>query len=319
MTSNGYYPLFSVCIPSYNSEKHIEAAIESVLSQTCGDFELLIQDDVSTDRTDKIIKKFDDPRLYYKRNEKNLGIFGNLNTLCKRARGEYIKVLCADDMLAENCLKTIEAVLHDHEKRPKVISVKETCSPKCLSERHNLSDLHMFSINSGNLFKFLCERNNWGGGLAELCVERDFFRMRNYFGQNEKASDFSRDIIVWFEMALETEVLMINQPLVYQRKHSGQARYKLPRINQLREMFEFFYGRERELERFSGYSEGRKRYLDRYLMSHYWYGLKYLLRGGGMAYLNKVSWLRRQYNHSDIPWHTVFLRVMERLVPVRIQ
>ncbi|MGH1352211.1 MAG: glycosyltransferase family 2 protein [Methyloligellaceae bacterium] len=318
MTSQGYYPLFSVCIPGYNSAKHIEAAIESVLTQTCGDFELLIQDDVSTDRTADIIKSFDDPRLYYKKNESNLGIFGNLNVLCKRARGEYIKILCADDMLSRNCLQTIEAVLNDHEQKPKVISVKETGSPKCLYKRHRLSDLHMFSINKSNLFKFLCEKHNWGGGLAELCVERDFFRMRNYFGENRKGADFSRDIIVWFEMALETDVLMINEPLVYQRQHSGQARYKLPRINQLREMFEFFYGRERDLQDLAGYAEGRKRYLDRYLMSHYWYGMKYFASGGGMTYLNKVSSLRRQYKHSDIAWNVLFLRILERLAPVRI-
>ncbi len=318
MTSGGYYPLFSVCIPGYNSARYLSAAIESVLSQTCGDFELLIQDDASTDHTDEIIKQYDDPRIYYKKNEKNLGIFANLNILCKRARGEYIKILCADDMLAENCLKTIEAVLNDHEKRPKVISIKETNSPKILYDQHKLSNLHMFSIDNSKLFKFLCERDNWGAGLAELCVERDFFRMREYFGKADKSSDFSRDIIVWFEMALQTEILMINQPLVYQRKHSGQARYKLPRINQLREMFEFFYGRERELKDLAGFAEGRKRYMDRYLMSHYWYGVKYFLTGGGMTYLNKVNKIRRQYKHSDIKWNTVLLRVLERLVPVRV-
>ena len=143
------------------------------------------------------------------------------------------------------------------------------------------------------------------------------FKQRNFFGNCDKDQDFSRDIIVWFEMVLKTQVLMINEPLVYQRTHRGQARYKLSRINQLREMFEFFYGQEKELQNLVAFEEGRKRYLDRYLISHYWYGIKRLLRGGGMKYLNQVSWLKRQYNHSDIPLNTAILRIIERLTPAR--
>lgn len=87
----------SVLISTYNSENYIKQSIESVLSQTFSDFELIIINDGSTDNTDKIIKSFNDPRIIYIK-QNNLGVSKSLNKGLKIASGKYIAKLDADDI-----------------------------------------------------------------------------------------------------------------------------------------------------------------------------------------------------------------------------
>jgi glycosyltransferase involved in cell wall biosynthesis len=83
-------PKVSVCIPVYNCEAYLANTIRSVLAQSLTDFELVIIDNASTDRTAEIISGFEDPRLRSLRNEKNLGMMGNWNRCLEEARGEFI-------------------------------------------------------------------------------------------------------------------------------------------------------------------------------------------------------------------------------------
>lgn len=95
----------SVCIPVYNGEKYIAKAIKSVLEQTYDNFELLVVNNCSTDKTEKIVKEFTDKRLRYIKNKNNVGMVGNWNICLDNAEGEYIQFLCADDYLPNNCLE----------------------------------------------------------------------------------------------------------------------------------------------------------------------------------------------------------------------
>lgn len=91
-------PKVSVLLSVYNSEAYIEDAVKSILEQSFGDFEFLIYDDCSTDRTGEIIKSFSDPRIVYIRNEKNQGLVANLIAGVERAKGEYIARMDGDDI-----------------------------------------------------------------------------------------------------------------------------------------------------------------------------------------------------------------------------
>jgi glycosyltransferase involved in cell wall biosynthesis len=94
-------PIVSVLMTAYNREKYIGEAIESVLASTLSDFELIVVDDVSTDRTVEIVKQYAarDPRVRLFINEKNLGDYPNRNMAASYARGKYIKYLDADDLI----------------------------------------------------------------------------------------------------------------------------------------------------------------------------------------------------------------------------
>src|SRR5918993_1638629 len=94
-------PLVSVLMTAYNREKYIGEAIESVLSSTYTNFELIITDDCSNDRTVPIAKEYADKdgRVKVFVNEKNLGDYKNRNQAASYARGKYIKYLDSDDMM----------------------------------------------------------------------------------------------------------------------------------------------------------------------------------------------------------------------------
>jgi glycosyltransferase involved in cell wall biosynthesis len=94
-------PLVSVLMTSYNREKYISAAIESVLASSFKDFELIICDDASNDRTVEIARSFAaaDPRVKISVNSENLGDYNNRNQTASLAKAKYIKYVDADDIL----------------------------------------------------------------------------------------------------------------------------------------------------------------------------------------------------------------------------
>src|SRR6266540_3355288 len=110
-------PLVSVLMTSYNREKYISAAIESVLASTYTNFELIITDDQSRDSTVAIARKYAeiDKRIRIVVNEKNLGQFGNRNFAATLAKGKYIKYLDSDDLIYPNGL---EIMVNMMEKYP---------------------------------------------------------------------------------------------------------------------------------------------------------------------------------------------------------
>jgi len=104
-------------MPAYNAEKFLEESISSILNQTFPDFELLIGDDGSTDRTLEIIRSFSDKRIIVIRNEKNLGIPYTLNRLIKASKGEYIARQDSDDISLPKRLEKQVAFL---DKNPEI-------------------------------------------------------------------------------------------------------------------------------------------------------------------------------------------------------
>lgn len=105
-------PLVSVCIPTYNYARFLPRTIESVLGQTHSDLEVVVLDDVSTDDTPAVVERYlGDSRLRFERNDRNLGLFGNFNRCFEVARGEYVKVLCADDWLHPRSVEDALAAL----------------------------------------------------------------------------------------------------------------------------------------------------------------------------------------------------------------
>ena len=93
-------PRISVLIPLYNTpENYLREAIESVLSQSFTDFELLLLND-SPDNTglDAIVASYPDPRIRYMRNDKNLGISKSRNILLDQATGDYLAIMDHDDV-----------------------------------------------------------------------------------------------------------------------------------------------------------------------------------------------------------------------------
>ena len=92
--------LVSIIMPSWNTGAFIAESIRSVLAQTNSNWELIIVDDGSTDHTDSVVASFDDPRIRYFKNTRNVGAAMTRNRALREARGEWIAFLDSDDLWA---------------------------------------------------------------------------------------------------------------------------------------------------------------------------------------------------------------------------
>lgn len=106
----------SIGLPVYNGEKYLREALESILAQTFGDFELIISDNASTDRTREICRAYAsrDSRIRYYRSETNTGAAFNFNRVFELSTGEYFKWASHDDICdADFLLKCVEVLDRD--------------------------------------------------------------------------------------------------------------------------------------------------------------------------------------------------------------
>ena len=103
-------PFFSIIMPVYNGEKYIAHAIESVLIQNVSDWEFIVIDDCSTDKTPFILESYasKDLRIQVVRNEKNLKIARSLNRGIQKAQGTWMVRIDSDDFFNFNYLKTLQ-------------------------------------------------------------------------------------------------------------------------------------------------------------------------------------------------------------------
>ena len=108
-----FTPLLSIGLFVYNGERYLEETVESILNQTFTDFELIISDNASTDRTGEISQAYArrDPRIRYYRSEKNMGAGWNVRRVYELATGKYFKWAAADDLLEPEFLRRCVAAL----------------------------------------------------------------------------------------------------------------------------------------------------------------------------------------------------------------
>ncbi len=207
-------PLVSVCIPAYNNAAYIKETIDSILNQTYPNLELVICDDKSTDHTVEVIEKIRDDRIKLYKNEKNLGMSGNWNHCLKRCSGEFIKLICADDMLAKDCLAKEVKALRDY---PTAV----------LAE----SDTRLFDLNGKQ--KGFYKRYKESGLVNGKKIARAGLFVKNYFGAPlantfrrsamERAGGFDPwytyilDYDFWVRLACMGDVYIIHEPLNYFR------------------------------------------------------------------------------------------------------
>ncbi len=207
-------PLVSVCIPAYNNAAYIKETIDSILNQTYRNLELIICDDKSKDNTVEVIESIKDDRIRLYKNEKNLGMSGNWNNCLQKCTGEFIKLICADDMLAEDCLEKEVGALMKH---PEAV----------LAE----SDTQLFDLNGKP--KGFYKRYKTSGMTNGRKIARDGFFVKNYFGA-PLANTFRRSILekvggfdpwytyildydFWVQLACLGDVYIIHEPLNYFR------------------------------------------------------------------------------------------------------
>jgi glycosyltransferase involved in cell wall biosynthesis len=193
-------PLVSVCIPSFNSEEFIAMTLESVLSQTLTDSEVVISDDKSTDGTISVIKRFQDPRIRLLENEQNLGLGANWNKVLSSARGEYVKLLGDDDVLYPQCLARQISALKNPANASAVMAI---CNRNVINARNEIVMRRKFSFGPGLVSGRKLIRNSirWGSNLIGEPVVGLFRRRElNQTAMCDASNPYVIDLALWAEL-----------------------------------------------------------------------------------------------------------------------
>ena len=176
-------PLFSVVIPVYNTEKELPRCIDSVLAQSCDDYEIILVDDGSTDRSGTICDEYSesDDRVI-SIHQKNAGCSEARNTGIRASRGEYLLFLDSDDMWDDNhALTGIQQVIH--KENPDVICFGVSIYREDGSlEKQRIPNLPDKSRNSKrDIVEHLVKTNQYFSTSYVKALKRDFFLHNGLF------------------------------------------------------------------------------------------------------------------------------------------
>lgn len=200
----------SVVIPMYNAERYIEETIQSVLSQTYEDLEVLIVNDGSTDDSLSVCRRFDDPRIRILCQE-NRGLAGARNTGIRHAQGKFIALLDADDLWLPTKLE--EQVAH-LENNPGVgvsfclFSIiddhGEAMGRSPTSRAYDVSTAHLLMSNPlGNGSTIVVRREVFEAIAIE--AERDGQPATFYFDERFRAAQGVEDLDCWLRISALTD------------------------------------------------------------------------------------------------------------------
>ncbi len=215
-------PRLSVCLPTYNGEAYVAEAVRSVLEQSYTDFELVVVDDGSGDRTLDILQTFDDPRLRIYQNPQRRGIPGNWNVAVGLARGEYICVFHQDDvMLAGNLARKMAlfdadpslSLVHSRAK-----AVVEVGAPERVAEWREKAETDFVEDGEAYFRKLLLH----GDCICAPTVIVRREQLAAAGGFNETLG-FACDYEMWMKLCLEGRVGFLHNTLVRYRWHADNA------------------------------------------------------------------------------------------------
>lgn len=194
--------MINVIIPTFNRAEHLRDAIQSVVSQTYSEFELIVVDDGSTDNTEKIVRSFNDERIHYIKQD-NRGVSAARNTGIAKARGELIAFLDSDDRWEPGKLKTQKAFF-DSNPDAHICQTEETWIRNGV--RVNPKKKH--AKPSGWIFKEC---------LPLCCVSPSAVMMRRKvfetIGVFDESLPACEDYDLWLRASLHYEIITLPDPL----------------------------------------------------------------------------------------------------------
>lgn len=230
------YPRVSVCLLAYNHASILADTVRSLLSQTMGDFELILSDDQSTDATWSVIRQLaaTDPRVRAVQTPRNLGMAGNANYAVGLASAPYVALLHHDDLYSPELLERWLEVIESSDRIAFVANAYAFFdSPKV--------DYHGFRRHHDG--RDALERllfPGWGcpvrgTALIRASAWRALGGMRERFG-------LIADVDLWMRLAARWDVGYVREPLITVRQErpddypEGYVRWSWPRMRLLYEI-----------------------------------------------------------------------------------
>ena len=208
------FPLVSVICLSYNHEAYVVEALNSVINQTYPNIELLIADDFSTDHSVGKIQDWleNHPEVHFLVNEKNLGNTKTFNQLAKKAKGEFIIDLAADDILLPNCIeKQVKAFQNSNYRSlgivyGNLIEIDE--NGNFISNYYTEED----HPESGNIYKMVIGRTTKICSVSSM-IKKSVLEKLGYYDENLAYEDLD----LWIRTSREYEFEYIPEILTKKR------------------------------------------------------------------------------------------------------
>ena len=212
-------PKVSVCIPTFNGDAFIRDAINSILYQNYQNYEIIVVDNCSTDETEAIVAELASVsnKIIYFKNEKNIGMAENFNKCIDYARGEYIKFLCVDDVLLNNCLKVMSDALDKQNK------ISLVCGGRVLMNEYGrpfkkIGYSSKRKIVPGHTAITKCL--TWGNLIGE--PSSIMFRKSEVCARFSNSYPQLMDLEMWFKILENGNLLNIEIPVCSIRIHAAQ-------------------------------------------------------------------------------------------------
>ncbi|MFA9457607.1 glycosyltransferase family 2 protein [Halalkalibacter sp. AB-rgal2] len=204
----------SVVIPLYNAERYVGACLNSILSQSLKEIEVIVIDDCSTDNSLEIVKYFNDNRLIVLRNEENQGVTKALNRGINLASGEYIARMDADDIAFKDRLK----IQYEYFQENNNIDILASQ----VVYLHECSESGEVKFNMKH--KELTDKKIKGVMLAYNPLMHPTVMFKN----NEKAIydetvNVSQDYMKWLDLLHSCNFSIIKRPLLFYRVTEGSV------------------------------------------------------------------------------------------------
>lgn len=207
-------PLVSVIMPAYNVEKYVGLAIESILNQSYKDFEFIIIEDCSSDKTLSIIQNFakQDKRIVVLRNSENMGVTKSLNKGVKEAKGSYVIRMDADDWSYPDRFKLQIQLMEDNSEVVVSGSYIEVCNAK-LHPKY----IRKYHIDDASIRKHLFRYSPFAHPAT--IWRADILKKERY---NERIS-VCQDYELYFRMGKIGKFMNLNKTLLKLRMHEGSV------------------------------------------------------------------------------------------------
>lgn len=205
-------PKVSVLMPVYKTPvRYLREAIESILGQTFTDFEFLILDDCPEEPREEIVKSYQDARIKYFKNEKNLGISLSRNKLIELAKGEYLAVFDHDDISLPERLEKEAAFLDTHPEVGVVgCQSREFCNKSSVSAHPSESfEIKLALIRS-------CAIVHSAAMIRKSVLTASGVRYNPSYSPAE-------DYALWLALAKYTEFYNIDEVLFLYRNHDANT------------------------------------------------------------------------------------------------
>lgn len=206
--------LVSVCIPTYNNAEYIEETIRCILNQTYQNIEVIVVDDQSKDNTVEVVKAISDDRIKLYVNEKNLGMSGNWNRCMELCSGEYIKLICADDLIHESLIEKEVAVMEQYPDVMLVQSDTQFVDKNGKGKGYYKRYYKKGVVDGIKASRFsVYTRNYLGAPLANL-VRRSAYET---YGGFDSSFVYIIDYDFYMTIANHSKIYIIHEPLNYFR------------------------------------------------------------------------------------------------------